>query len=87
MMERYFVEMLAAYSGWVLPERSSDLASQALSFGPRGPFFGQDRNMMTGVKEGPSCGQAYDAASDYEKMVGGLVWMSQPRGTRTDVLM
>lgn len=43
--------------------------------------------MMTGVKERPSCGQAYDAASDYEKMVGGLVWMSQPIGTGTDVVM
>ncbi|KAG6357622.1 hypothetical protein INS49_013499 [Diaporthe citri] len=72
---------------WVLPESSSDLASQALSFGPRGPFFGYYRNMMTSIKQRPSGGKAYDASSNDQKIVGGLVWIGQPGASGADVVI
>jgi hypothetical protein len=69
MMEGDFVEMLTAHCRRVLPERSSDLAGQALGFGPRGPFFGYCRHTMASVKERPSGGKAYDTTSNDEKVV------------------
>lgn len=87
MMERNSVDVLTAYCRWVLPKSSSDLARQALSFGPRGPFFGYYRDMMAGVEQSPSGGKAYDASSDDQKMVGGLVWIGQPGATGADVVI
>lgn len=64
MKERDFVDMLTAYCRRILPKSSSDLTGQALSFGPRGPFFGYYSNMITGIKKSPSGGKAYDTSSN-----------------------
>lgn len=87
MMERDFVDMLTAYCRWVLPESSSDLASQTLSFGPRRPFFGYYCDMMTSIKQRPSGGKAYDASSNDQKMVGGLVWIGQAGVSGSDIVI
>jgi hypothetical protein len=53
MVKGYGIGVLAADSGWILPESAGDLRCETLLLAIGGPFFGDDSNLVPAIEEDP----------------------------------
>ena len=65
------IGVLAAYRGWVFPQRACDLRGETLGAAEGGPFFGDDGDFVAFVEEDPCRRKANDAAADDQNVWGG----------------
>ena len=61
--------MLTTDSWGVFPESAGDLRGKTLGFGVRGPFFGDDGDVVSAIEKDPGCNETGYAAADDENVV------------------
>ena len=61
--------MLTTDCGGVFPEGTGNLRGKTLGFGVRGPFFGDDGDVVAAIEEDPGGDETGDAAADHENVV------------------
>src|SRR2546423_5546989 len=63
-VQRNGIGVLAASSGWIFPQCSSNLRGEALRFGIRGPFLGKHGNVVASVKQNPGRDQTCNTSAN-----------------------